>query len=233
MKVRAVSFDCADTMVAVDWRPSDWALLFAEELGLECNRETAKASYDILLHERWREFQEVNLTRSQAQADAFWERITKDWCREVGWPQTHVPELLAVADRMMFGPETKLFTMFDDVLPCLERLQCEGYRMVVVSNWDMTLHRVLRTFGLTRYFEFVLASMEEGVEKPDPRLFHIALERLGLAPEEVAHVGDNPLDDLQGARAVGIKAFLVDRSRQDSVGPLLKGLYDLPEALAR
>ena len=231
MKVKVVSFDCADTLIAVDWRPSEWALLFADDLGLEYNRERAKVAYEILLHERWREFKELNLTRCPLQAEAFWERITQAWCRELGWPQSRVPELLEVADRMMYGPDTKLFTLFDDVIPCLDRLKQDGYRMIVISNWDLSLHKTLRVFGLEPYFEFVLASMEEGVEKPDPRLFHIALERLGLSPEQVAHVGDNPLDDLQGAREVGMKAFLVDRTRQDTVGSLLSGLDGLPEVL--
>ena len=83
-----------------------------------------------------------------------------------------------------------------------------GVRMAIVSNWDNSLHRTLRMFGLTEYFEHVVASLEEGVEKPEARIFQIALERAGVEPGDALHVGDNPIDDWQGAKNVGMRALL-------------------------
>ena len=61
------------------------------------------------------------------------------------------------------------------------------------------------------FFAFILPSAEVGAEKPDEAIFRLALQRLGLRPEEVAHVGDQYETDVIGARAVGITPILLDR----------------------
>jgi putative hydrolase of the HAD superfamily len=57
----------------------------------------------------------------------------------------------------------------------------------------------------------IVVSGREGIEKPDPRIFHLALERLGAAPERSVYVGDNPRIDVEPAIALGMGAVLVDR----------------------
>jgi putative hydrolase of the HAD superfamily len=84
------------------------------------------------------------------------------------------------------------------------------YRLGVVSNANGTVRRKLERVGLARFFETVVDSAEEGVEKPDARLFHIALERLGVRPEHSAYVGDMFKVDVVGARAAGIHPILID-----------------------
>lgn len=86
----------------------------------------------------------------------------------------------------------------------------ERYRLGVVSNANGTVRRKLERVGLGRFFETVVDSAEEGMEKPDPRLFRIALERLGARPEESAYVGDIFKVDVVGARAAGLHAILID-----------------------
>ncbi len=84
------------------------------------------------------------------------------------------------------------------------------YRLAVVSNANGTVKDKLRRVGLADYFDVILDSHEEGVEKPDPRIFRIALERLGARAEETVHVGDFYHIDVVGARAAGIRAVLLD-----------------------
>jgi putative hydrolase of the HAD superfamily len=105
-----------------------------------------------------------------------------------------------------------------------------GYRLIVISNWDITLRRVLRAVGIEDYFEFVFASLEEGVEKPEPGLFEIARAALGVSPAEVLHVGDDPVDDLGGAEAFGMRALLLDRTGR--VPGSITSLLELPGRLA-
>jgi putative hydrolase of the HAD superfamily len=78
----------------------------------------------------------------------------------------------------------------DDVVPALERLRGLGLRLVVISNANGTLHVVFGRLGLTPYLDVAFDSYREGVEKPDPRLFQIALERVGARAETTIHVGD-------------------------------------------
>jgi putative hydrolase of the HAD superfamily len=82
----------------------------------------------------------------------------------------------------------------------LERL---GLRLAVVSNWDVALAGYLRQLGLADHFVTVVTSAEAGAPKPDPRIFRLALERLGARPERALHVGDSEADD-EGARAAGM-----------------------------
>jgi putative hydrolase of the HAD superfamily len=115
--------------------------------------------------------------------------------------------------------------VFPDVRPALDRLVDEGVRLAVVSNWDSRLPQVLEMLELTAYFEQVAVSHLEGVEKPDPRIFHVVLDRLEIAPEDALHVGDVPELDLDGARAAGVDCVLVDR--KGKIDASLKPLDDL------
>ena len=104
------------------------------------------------------------------------------------------------------------FRAFDEVPGVLVALRAAGARLVVVSNWDVSLHGVLRDTGLDGLVDAVLTSAEEGVAKPDPELFRLALAVAGgVAPQDALHVGDDLEADVGGARAAGIPAVLVDR----------------------
>jgi putative hydrolase of the HAD superfamily len=99
-----------------------------------------------------------------------------------------------------------------EVPPALRRLREMGLRLALVSNANGTLKRKLATTGLDGHFEVVLDSHEEGFEKPDPRLFRLALDRLGVAPAAAFHVGDLYEVDVVGARAAGLRAVLLDEA---------------------
>jgi HAD superfamily hydrolase (TIGR01509 family) len=108
-----------------------------------------------------------------------------------------------------------------DVVPTLAALRALGPKLVVVSNANGRLRHVFDRLDLTRRVDVVFDSFEEGVEKPDPRLFEIALERSGGRRERTVHVGDLYHVDVVGARAAGIGAVLLD------AGGLYAG-YDCP-----
>jgi len=98
----------------------------------------------------------------------------------------------------------------EGVVPALERLRARVPRMVVVSNANGRLHAVMERLDLARFFDVMLDSHLEGVEQPDPRLFEIAVERAGARAETTLHVGDFYWIDVQGARAAGLMAALLD-----------------------
>jgi len=114
-------------------------------------------------------------------------------------------ELKAFHDR-----ENTWDAMPGDVIPTLRRLKDAGLRLVVVSNTGPTLRRAFSRLGIEPLINLVIASDEEGVEKPDPRLFHIALERSGAHPDTTIHCGDLYEIDIVGARAAGLPAVLLD-----------------------
>lgn len=92
----------------------------------------------------------------------------------------------------------------------LDGMAALGLRRAVVSNSDGRAERHLTDCGMREGLEFVVDSQIEGVEKPDPRIFRIALDRLGVAASRALYVGDIRSVDEAGARAAGMHFVLVD-----------------------
>jgi len=103
------------------------------------------------------------------------------------------------------------FRAYPDAAPALAELRALGARLVCVSNWDYSLPDVLARVGLADELDGVVTSAAVGARKPDPRLFEAALEVAGCAADEALHVGDTPTEDVEGAKAAGIRAVLIDR----------------------
>jgi putative hydrolase of the HAD superfamily len=104
------------------------------------------------------------------------------------------------------------FAPYPEVPGVLRALRAAGARLVVVSNWDVSLHDVLAGTGLRPLVDAVLTSAELGIAKPDPAIFAAALEAAGGVRAAAAlHVGDDEEADARGARAAGVPAVLVRR----------------------
>jgi putative hydrolase of the HAD superfamily len=103
------------------------------------------------------------------------------------------------------------FFAYPDSAPTLRALRERGIRLVVVSNWDWSLHERLSQTGLTPLLDGALSSAEVGAAKPDPAIFAAALRVTGTSPEETWHVGDTPEADVEGARAAGLRPVLIAR----------------------
>jgi putative hydrolase of the HAD superfamily len=121
------------------------------------------------------------------------------------------------------------FSAFPDVQPALTAARERGQRLVVVSNWDVSLHGVLHRLGIDRFLDGVLTSAEVGVRKPAPAIFEAALGLVGGDAEEAVHVGDSPDEDVAGARAAGIEPVLVQRGGGATAMPDLRTISNLGE----
>lgn len=103
---------------------------------------------------------------------------------------------------------------FPDVMPFLAHVRARGLRAVVVSDWDCGLSDQLSRLGIRQWVDHVVVSADVGVTKPDPRIFHYALEMIRVAPGDVLLCGDDPRRDMAGAAAVGVRCVLVDREQR-------------------
>jgi putative hydrolase of the HAD superfamily len=104
------------------------------------------------------------------------------------------------------------FRAFPDVPDALRALRRAGHRLVVVSNWDVSLHDMLRETGLDALVDGAISSAEAGAAKPDARIFERALALAGARGEGGLHAGDSLEHDVAGARAAGLRAVLVARA---------------------
>jgi putative hydrolase of the HAD superfamily len=122
------------------------------------------------------------------------------------------------------------FELFEDVIPVLEELRRYELRLGLVSNTARDLDEFVEHHRLD--VDAVLSSRAHGKTKPHETIFRAMLERLDVQPVAAAMVGDSLEDDVEGARAVGMRAFLLDRDgRHRDLEGRLTDLYALPAAL--
>jgi HAD superfamily hydrolase (TIGR01549 family) len=122
------------------------------------------------------------------------------------------------------------FELFEDAMPVLDELRGHGLKLGLLSNTGRDLHQFVAHHGIE--VDAILTSRVHGKTKPHETIFRAMLDRLDVRPERAAMVGDDPTDDVQGARAVGMHAWLVDRdSRFPDHPDRLADLRGLPAAL--
>ena len=102
--------------------------------------------------------------------------------------------------------------LYPDAISTLSELQHRGYKHILVSNNFPELWQVATSLGLAPYFSGHIVSAEVGWDKPSPEIFRLAVETAGNA-KEVIMIGDNPVDDIEGAKRAGLSAILVHPRR--------------------
>jgi putative hydrolase of the HAD superfamily len=148
---------------------------------------------------------------SQAQVSSArgWGRTVGTILGSAGAPGQRIPQLLEA-----LWPEHTRRNLWSKVpvglVSSLESVRAAGVRVAVVSNSEGMLAALFDELGLLPVIDLVVDSGVVGVEKPDPRIFRIALDRFGVAPERALHLGDNYATDVIGARAAGLRVALID-----------------------
>lgn len=126
--------------------------------------------------------------------------------------------------------EVHNFDLYDDVLPVLGALRGHGLRVALISNTGRDMDAFVRHHALD--VDAALSSRAHGKMKPHASIFRAALALLDASPGEAAMVGDSPEDDIDGARSLGMRAFLLDRhDRYPDTAGRLRSLHELPASL--
>jgi putative hydrolase of the HAD superfamily len=124
------------------------------------------------------------------------------------------------------------FSPFPDAIPTLTELRERGLRLVVVSNWDCSLERSLAAAGVAELLDGAVSSAVVGAAKPAAAPFEAGLELAGCSAAEAVHVGDSIESDVEGARAAGLRAILVQRRGEPPAGvEAVRSLRDLSRIL--
>jgi HAD superfamily hydrolase (TIGR01509 family) len=119
--------------------------------------------------------------------------------------------------------------------PALDALRASGVKVAVISNSEGMLEDLFETLGIRDYFDLVVDSAKFGIEKPDVRIFQRALDAFSVRPEDALHLGDSIATDIEGARAAGMRAALIDpygqcEGRALDV-PRVSGVVEVAEAI--
>ena len=160
--------------------------------------------------------------------EEIWVRFTEDIVRGMGGKGPAVGD---IALEIVRGWEhAHNFELYEDALPVLATLRGHGLRLGLVSNTSRDLDAFIRHFELD--VDAWISSGAHGKVKPSPTIFRAALELLEVEAEASVMVGDSLGDDIEGACAVGMRAFLVDREgRFPGRDGTLRDLLALPGAL--
>jgi HAD superfamily hydrolase (TIGR01549 family) len=225
--IRALTFDIGGTLADGDIDLASYQrelLRYLRGLGFDVGTE----EYRRVMGSALRRLAEIRARNIEVKFEEFYSRVLE----ELRVPLS--PEILGEV-RMIYGrnfPQTPK----PGVREVLREL-AESYRLGVVSN---TMSGVSRDFlereGLAGYFEVIVLSRDVGIRKPDPRIFSLALQRLGVEAFEAAHVGNSVEEDVAGAKGAGMKAVLLGGGeRRAEVGPdlTIRSIAELPSALRR
>jgi putative hydrolase of the HAD superfamily len=197
-----VLFDAGDTLLAPAPSFQGRFMAVAAEHGLPLE----EAAVDAAIADAVRAAEWPSDWTDPATQREFWVGFYRQVLADLG----HEGRDLADALFEAFS-DPAAYRLFDDVRPALDELAGRGIKLGVVSNFEPWLEDILDLQGIGDRFAAVAISGKLGVAKPDPEIFKAALAEAGADPEATVHVGDQPVNDVAAARAVGITPVLIDR----------------------
>jgi putative hydrolase of the HAD superfamily len=220
-RIRAITLDALGTLLTFESPAPHLRAALRERLGLEVSEDAAAAAiraeiayYRAHLHEGRDAASLEDLRRRAAETMRPALRTDADTGALTG-------ALLAALR----------FRAYPDAAPALRELRGQGLRLVVVSNWDVSLHERLAETGLAELVDGAVASAELGHAKPDRAIFDHALALAGATAAEALHAGDSLDADVEGALAAGLRAVLVARDGGGGAPPgvpVVRSLAELP-----
>jgi HAD superfamily hydrolase (TIGR01549 family) len=209
--VRLLSLDAGNTIVFLDHA------LVARIVTDELERAGIHRVVDAAAIERAEGMTKIRLDRKQLLPPLADKDITPAWSAPMATLvqiAAEVEDAQAAQCTRALWAEHRRFNLWrkvpDGLVAAVAEVRAHGVPVVVVSNSEGKLEELFDNLGLGKTFDFVIDSFHVGVEKPDPAIFRIALDRFGMAPEAVLHVGDTYTADIVGGRAAGLQVALID-----------------------
>lgn len=230
MRYRAVFFDAGETLVHPHPTfPDLFSKVLARE-GYDVDTEMIRERIHVV-SDRFVHAAETNelWTTTPERSRAFWHDVYGIFFRELG-----ISDANGLIDTV-YTEFTDLanYAVFEDVVPMLRRLRDAGLRLGIISNFEEWLERLLDQLRVREYFDVRVISGVEGMEKPDPRIFELAMSRAGVNAASSVYVGDSPKFDVEPAAALGMLPVLIDRRERfpDAPGTRITSMQELPGVL--
>jgi len=156
----------------------------------------AEEKYNLALKEK------INQKKPIDTSGLIWYKVFKEL-----WPESEV-----VANSMFnLFIKGHFNTLYEDVIPTLKLIASRSIKMGVLSNFSPTLEGHFKDLCIHHFFSFFVVSSLVNLRKPDREIFELAIKMSGCSKDKILYVGDNIQTDIEGAKAVGLKAVLIDR----------------------
>ena len=210
--LRAVIFDLGGTLM---YERASWHNITAQgdealtkyliNQGMELNLSTFPVEFRRRLGEYFAQ-------REKDLLETSYTFVLIELLKDKGY--TNLPdEVIRKALDSLFTITQTNWMLEDDALPTLKKLEKDGYRIGLISNAgdDQDVHQLLRRFGISPYFDFILTSAACSYRKPHPRIFELAIANWYFLPSETVMVGDNLDADIRGAKSAGLYAVWINR----------------------
>lgn len=198
MSIQLITFDLDDTFwhaaPVIDRAENclrDWLVLNAPKLGLFTLERLNTLRQTLVQQDPILSYQISTLRR----------KVLCLALEDAGYPQAEALELAEQGFQVFLAARHQI-EIFPEVRPLLEQLQ-KTHMLGVLTNGNANIHQL----GLGQYFQFALSAEGLGIGKPEPHPFTEALRRANVSPTEAVHIGDHALDDIQGAKGVGMRAI--------------------------
>jgi putative hydrolase of the HAD superfamily len=202
-KVSALLFDFGGTLAFLDF----------EVLAAEFSRPYRKLDALKLEHAEYAGRAAIDrqlMSEKSREPNAAYEDFFSAWMEAAGIPREEFADI-AARFRVMHAEACMWRIVRDGTHSALERLKAAGLKLAIVSNADGRVAGDAKRLGLAKFFDVIIDSQVVGVEKPNPKIFQLALDALNVAPAEAMYAGDIYAIDMLGARAAGIAGKLIDQ----------------------
>jgi len=210
-----VFFDAGNTLIYSDPQVGEVLVRLCADQGFEASPEMAQKGYQ----EADREYTRFILSAREAGREPDPDECTAFW-QNAFYAAAGLPEDESFRRRIneaFFNVQWRWERM-PGAEEVLRWLKSRGTRTGVISNFDTSLPRVLDEVGLAEHLDFIIASQEVGVSKPERGIFDLALARAGVPASRAMHVGDHPFD-IVGARGVGLPVVWLTARASHRVDP--------------
>ena len=234
--IRVVFFDAADTLFHVHGSVGEIYLRHAIEFGFSRKPDSLSAIKQAFSR-AFREapppvFATADPVRLKQSERLWWFDIVHNVFYRVGMFE-RFDEFFDHVFRVF--EDHGSWRLFPETVSTLTRLKAQGLELGIISNFDSRIFGVLRGLGIAEAFDTVTISSLAQAAKPAPQIFHSALEKHAVDPEEALHIGDSLREDVEGGRKAGLHVTLVNRDGSTQPGdvPCITSLVELFPLLDR
>ncbi|MGE5216769.1 MAG: HAD-IA family hydrolase [Chloroflexota bacterium] len=232
MAIKAVFFDAAGTLIKPARGVGESYVAVAATHGICVSPAEITERFHVC-------FEAAPRLAFPGATDRVIHALERDWWKrvvaEIFQPWSPMPRFDEFFDELFaYFARPGSWTLYPEVIDTLATLRQRGLVLGVISNFDSRLVSILNGLGIGSSFRDIFVSSRVGYAKPEREIFHAALKRYRLRPDESLHVGDSEINDRKGANDAGLRGLLVDRRKTaDAADPTrLTSLASIVELVA-